>query len=605
MDSLSQHHTAKYRILKDTFGFDEFRPGQEPIVDALLKGESILAVMPTGAGKSLCFQIPAMVLNGLTIVVSPLVALMQDQVAALRLAGVAAETINSSKDRHENVDAWRRIASGESNILYMAPERLMTKRMLSALGKLPIKLIAVDEAHCIAQWGPSFRPEYEDLQQLRNIFPGVPIAALTATADESTRDEIEAKLFDRQGRSFVHGFDRPNIHLSVEMKNNVKQQLLRFMDRHDGESGIVYCLSRAKTESMATHLVKNGIRALPYHAGMDKRERDSNQDIFMTEKAVVMVATIAFGMGIDKPDVRFVVHTDLPGSMEAYYQEFGRGGRDGKPARAKMFYGLDDIRMRRVFIEQENSSDERKRREHKRLDSLIGYCESPQCRRSVLLSYFAEPIEPCGNCDVCLDPVDLLDGTEVGTALLSTIQSTGEMFGAAHIIDVLCGANSEKIRKFNHDELPTYGTGTETKKEQWRSIIRQLVAGAYLSLDIQGYGGLSLTDKGDAFLRGEETFQYRNDTTKTIAQRRKKKKSSRPEINLSSEDESLLDELKKLRLELAKEKGVPAYVIFPDRTLEDMAARRPQNLEDMAEVHGVGESKLEKFGSIFLAAMKL
>ncbi|MCW9035609.1 MAG: DNA helicase RecQ [Rhodospirillales bacterium] len=600
MDSLSEFHQDKYRILKETFGFDEFRPGQEPIVDALLNGESILAVMPTGAGKSLCFQIPAMVMQGLTIVVSPLVALMQDQVSALRLAGVAAETINSSKERYENVDAWRRISAGESKILYMAPERLMTERMLSALCKLPVKLIAVDEAHCIAQWGPSFRPEYEGLSQLKEIFPNVPLAALTATADESTRNEIETKLFGGQGQSFVSGFDRPNIHLSVEMKSSVKQQLLRFVDRHAGESGIIYCLSRAKTESMAKVLVENGIRALPYHAGMDKRERDNNQDIFMTEKAVVMVATIAFGMGIDKPDVRFVAHTDLPGSMEAYYQEFGRAGRDGKPARAKMFYGLDDIRMRRVFIEQENSSDERKRREHMRLNSLIGYCESPQCRRSVLLAYFAEATEPCGNCDVCLDPVDLLDGAEVGQAILSTIQQTNEMFGAAHIIDILCGAKNEKIRKFNHDELSTFGTGTEIKKEQWRSIIRQLVAGTYLNLDIQGYGGLSLTDKGDRLLKGEEIFQYRNDTTQGAAKQRKKTKAPRPDINLTAEDETLLDSLKQLRLTLAKEKGVPAYVIFPDRTLEDMSARRPQNLEEFAEVHGVGESKLEKFGEVFL-----
>jgi len=425
---------AKRQLLKEVFGFDEFRAGQEQVVEALLNGRNVLAVMPTGSGKSLCFQLPALLKGGLTIVVSPLLALMHDQVAALRLAGVAADTINSSKDRAENVDVWRRVTNGEIRLLYMAPERLMTERMLSALSRLDVKLIAVDEAHCIARWGPSFRPEYQDLSRLRGIFPGVPIAALTATADEVTREEISSQLFANDVETFVLGFDRPNIKLSVELKQSWKSQLLSFIERHRGESGIVYCLSRRKTEEAAAFLTDNGVRALPYHAGMDKTARDANQNLFMTESGVVITATIAFGMGIDKSDVRFVFHADLPGSLEAYYQEIGRAGRDDRPAEAHMLYGLGDIRMRRVFIEEEDVSEDHKRREHRRLDLLLGFCEAPACRRRALLSYFGEKSDACGNCDVCLNPVDMVDGTAEGQKILSAVYRTGQRFGAAHII---------------------------------------------------------------------------------------------------------------------------------------------------------------------------
>jgi ATP-dependent DNA helicase RecQ len=605
MHPSADRRDAKHRVLKEVFGFDAFRPGQEGAVDALLDGKSVLMVMPTGSGKSLCFQVPALALGGLTVVVSPLVALMHDQVAALRLAGVAADTINSSRDRAENVAAWRRAQAGETRLLYMAPERLMTERMLAALARLDVRLIAVDEAHCISQWGPSFRPEYESLARLGDLFPGVPVAALTATADEVTRKDILGRLFNGRAETFVLGFDRPNIRLSVEVKRDPGRQLLSFVARHAGESGIVYCLSRKKTEKTAELLVRNGVRALAYHAGMDKAERDANQNLFMTEPGTVMVATIAFGMGIDKADVRFIFHADLPGSPEAYYQELGRGGRDGLPAEAHMLYGLDDIRMRRVFIEQEDAGDERKRREHKRLDALVGYCESPACRRRALLAYFGEPMEACGNCDVCLDPVDVADGTTEGQQILETVRRTGQRFGAAHIIDVLRGTATEKVANFGHDRLPTFGAGAEKKKQDWHSLIRQMVAAGFLRIDIQGYGGLGMTEKGSALMGGEESFQYRKDTLypATGAGGKAKGKGREPAPDLSGGESALLGRLKELRLSLAKERGVPAYIIFSDRSLIDMARRGPRTVGEFAEVNGVGETKLREFAGPFLDAI--
>jgi len=593
--------TEKHRILKQVFGFDGFRPGQEPVVDALLRGRSVLAVMPTGAGKSLCFQVPALVKDGLTVVVSPLVALMQDQVAALQLAGVAAEAINSARPREDNVASWRRVATGEARILYMAPERLMTERMLATLAKLPVALIAIDEAHCISQWGPAFRPEYADLAQLKAHFPGVPLAALTATADEITRRDIAGKLFDGNAETFVAGFDRPNISLAVEMKRDWKKRLLEFVQRRPGESGIVYCLSRKKTEEAAGLLAAAGVHALPYHAGMDAAARNANQAAFITEPGVVIVATIAFGMGIDKPDVRYVFHTDLPGSVEAYYQEIGRAGRDGKPAEAHMLYGLDDLRMRRVFIEQEDSDDERRRREHKRLDALIAYCEAPTCRRRSLLAYFGETRDSCGNCDTCRDPVELADGTEEAQMALSAVLRTGQRFGAAHIVDVLRGSDTEKIRAAGHDQLPTFGLGAGHSREQWRSILRQMIAAGILRLDIQGYGGLQSTPAGAAVLNGETTFEYRLDALR--APSRKAKKAKLPPADLNDAETALLLHLKELRLRLAQERGVPAYVIFSDRSLEDMARRQPRTPDEFAEVHGVGAAKLRDLADPFLAAI--
>ena len=601
--------SAAQRVLKETFGFDGFRPGQEAAIEALLAGRHVLTVMPTGSGKSLCFQVPALALGGLTVVVSPLVALMRDQVAALRLAGVAAETINSGNTRADNVAAWRRAAAGETRLLYMAPERLMTDRMLEALGRLPVNLFAVDEAHCISQWGPSFRPEYEDLCRLRHLFPGIPIAALTATADAITREDIAERLFGGEVEPFVLGFDRPNIRLAVEMKHDWKRQCRGFVTRHPGESGIVYCLSRKKTEETATLLAADGVRALPYHAGMDKEDREAHQNVFMTDPGVVIVATIAFGMGIDKADVRYVLHTDLPGSVEAYYQEIGRAGRDGEAAEAHMLYGLADIRMRRQFIEEEDAGPERRRREHKRLDALLGYCEAPACRRVTLLEYFGEQIEPCGNCDVCLDPAERIDGTEDAQKILAAVYRTGERFGAAHVIDVLRGTVTEKVERAGHDRLPTFGMGAARGKNEWRSLIRQMVASGLLRLDIGGYGGISITGKGRGLLQGESVFLYRRETvpprpTKPARETGGRRGKELEDGSVSGAEAALLDALKALRLRLAKERGVPAYVVFPDRTLIDMVRRKPRTEEEFAEVNGVGAAKLKAFATPFLAAIE-
>jgi ATP-dependent DNA helicase RecQ len=590
----------KYTVLKDVFGFDSFRPGQEEVVDTLLAGRNILTVMPTGSGKSLCFQIPSLVTGGLTIVVSPLVALMEDQVAALKLAGVAADTINSSRSREDNVASWRRAAAGETRLLYMAPERLMTERMLSALGKLDISLFAVDEAHCISQWGPAFRPEYEKLSQLRSVFPGTPIAALTATADAVTRDDIVARLFDGDAKSVVLGFDRSNIKLSVEMKQDWKRQMVDFLKRHRGESGIVYCLSRKKTEEASQYLRDHGVNALAYHAGMDAGIRQLHQNAFMTDPGIVIVATIAFGMGIDKSDVRFVLHVDLPGSVEAYYQEIGRAGRDGADAEAHMIYGLQDIRMRRMFIEDEESGPERKRREHKRLDTLVGYCEAPECRRRSLLAYFGEEIDACGNCDVCINPVEMADGTELGKKVLAAVDGSGQLYGSAHIVDILRGMQSEKLLKAGHDRLAAYGSGADMRKPEWQSIIRQLVSAGFLRLDVQGYGGLAITPKGQDLVRGEESFRYRQDTLKKSRAAKRRASDLAADADLPEADTKLLTELRALRLSFAKERGVPAYVVFTDRTLVDMARRKPVTIDQFAEVHGVGAAKLRDFAEPFL-----
>ena len=593
------------RVLDTVFGFEAFRPGQEAVIEALLAGRDVLTVMPTGSGKSLCFQVPALVLDGLTVVVSPLVALMQDQVAALKLAGVAADGIHSGNAREDNAAAWRRAAAGGTRLLYMAPERLMTERVLTALGRLPLRLFAIDEAHCISQWGPAFRPEYADLARLRERFPGVPVAALTATADEVTRADIAEKLFGGAVEQFVLGFDRPNIRLAVQMKREWKRQLTAFVTGHGGESGIVYCLSRRKTEEAAALLAAAGVRALPYHAGMESAEREAHQSVFMTEPGVVIVATIAFGMGIDKADVRYVFHADLPGSVEAYYQEIGRAGRDGAPAEAHMLYGLPDIRMRRQFIEEEDAGPERRRREHKRLDALLGYCEAPSCRRVALLEYFGERIVPCGNCDVCLNPTERVDATQDAQKILSAAYRTGERFGAAHLIDIVRGARTEKAVRFGHDRLPTFGVGADRSANAWRSVVRQMVAAGHLRIDIAGYGGLGITDKGRELLRGNGVFLYREDAViaRGPAREPRSGRAVPPQRPLDGDEAALLAALKALRLELARERGVPAYIVFPDRTLSDMARRRPRSEAEFAEVNGVGAVKLEAFAQPFLAAI--
>jgi ATP-dependent DNA helicase RecQ len=599
MLSLSPASPAR-QVLREVFGYDSFRPGQEEVIATILDGQSVLTVMPTGSGKSLCFQIPALVRDGLTLVVSPLVALMEDQVAALKLDGVAAETINSSRDRETNVAAWRRVAAGTVRLLYISPERLMTGRMLAALQRLPLAQIAIDEAHCISRWGPSFRPEYEALARLPELFPAVPLSAFTATADAATRQDIAAKLFNGGGRSFVTGFDRPNIQLAVELQREGKRQLLDFVKARAGESGIVYCLSRKKTEAMAELLVQHGFRALSYHAGLDSAQRTANQNVFMTDPGVIMVATIAFGMGIDKPDVRYVFHANLPANMEAYYQELGRAGRDGRPAEAFMLYALGDIRQRRMFIEEDDGDSDHKRREHKRLDALIAYCETARCRRQVLLSYFSEDSGPCGNCDICLNPPVTEDGFEVARHALDAVVQTGQRFGAAHIVDLLRGGDTEKIRSLGHDRLAAHGRGRDESKETWRSILRQLVAGDYLRLDISGHGGLSLTETGAALLQGQGDFRFRRDAAGKAGARARKATET---AELADADAALLAALKELRLTLAKARGVPAYVVFGDRSLIDMARRRPSSRDDFAEVFGVGDAKVRDFAKPFLEAI--
>ena len=599
---------AARQVLEEAFGFKEFRPGQQAVINALLAGRNALAVMPTGSGKSLCFQVPALLMDGLTIVVSPLVALMQDQVAALKLAGIAADCIHSGNDRNDNIAAWQRAATGRTRLLYMSPERLMTERMLVALKRLPVKLFAIDEAHCISQWGPAFRPEYADLSRLRDLFPGISIVALTATADEVTRIDIAERLFGGEVDQVVLGFDRPNIRLTVEMKREWKRQLADFVSRFEADSGIVYCLSRKKTEECAAMLAAKGIHALPYHAGMGAGEREANQNIFMTEPGVVIVATIAFGMGIDKSDVRYVFHADLPASVEAYYQEIGRAGRDGAPAEAHMLYGLEDIRMRRQFIEGEEAGDDRRRREHKRLDALLGYCEAPACRRVALLDYFGEKTGPCGNCDVCLSPSERADGSEEARQVISASQQSGERFGAAHLIDILRGAETEKILRFRHNRLPGFGAGASRSVNEWRSLIRQMVAAGFMQIDIAGYGGLKPTGKGRALMQGEGEFLYRMDmvaprSPKSDQRQARKQNQLLAGQTLNEQQTELLTRLKALRLELAKEREVPAYVIFADRTLIEMAQRQPRSEAELATISGVGAVKLERFAEPFLAAI--
>ena len=590
------------RVLSQAFGFDEFRPGQERVIAALLAGRNVLAVMPTGAGKSLCYQVPALMRDGTAIVISPLVALMKDQVAALRLNGVAAETINSSFPREENVAAWRRVRGGGVKLLYMSPERLMTDRMLAAVVRLGPSLIAVDEAHCISQWGPAFRPEYAALERLRQKLPNVPIAATTATADPITRDDIVDRLFGGSAETVVTGFDRPNLMLAVAMKRNWKKQMLDFVAAHRGEAGIVYCLSRRKAEEAAKLLCEDGHKAMPYHAGMDSRARTAAQDRFMTEPGTVIAATIAFGMGIDKPDIRYVLHTDLPGSPEAYYQEIGRAGRDGEAADTLMLYGLDDIRMRRTFIEGEDSGSDRKRREHKRLDALLAYCEAADCRRRMLLHYFGEAAEPCGRCDLCVNPVETVDATADGQKILSAVHRTGQRWGAAHIVNILLGKHTDKTASAGHDRLSTFGTGAGRSQQEWNAMVRQLVASGFLAIDIKGYGGLGLTDKGGALLQGEAEFRFRPDTVRRPG-RQPRRKQRAEETALAPQAAELLQELKTLRLRLARERAVPAYVIFSDKTLIDMAARQPATRDEFAEVFGVGRAKLEQFAEPFLAAI--
>ncbi|MDJ0931877.1 MAG: DNA helicase RecQ [Breoghania sp.] len=591
-------------VLHDVFGYQAFRPGQREIIGLLTGGTSALAVMPTGAGKSLCYQIPAILSERRTVVVSPLVALIDDQAAALRANGVNVAAIHSGRAREANVEEWRDFAAGRSKLLYLSPERLMTPRMLAAMKRIDPGLFVIDEAHCISKWGPSFRPEYEQLAELGQHFPNATIAAFTATADSATRADIADKLFHGNGRTIVHGFDRPNLQLAVQPKTNWRRQLMEFLGGKEGQSGIVYCLSRRLTEEVADYLCEQGIKVIAYHAGQPADQRREGQDRFMSEDGVVMVATIAFGMGIDKPDIRFVCHLNLPGSMEAYYQEIGRAGRDGAPAETLMLYGLDDIRMQRQFIENDGENDEHKLREHKRLDALLAYCEASGCRRQALLAYFDDASEPCGNCDNCLHPPKVVDGTGEARALFEAIASTGQFFGASHIIDILRGAETQKIAERGHDKLDVFGIGKARPKDFWQGFIRQAVAGGHLVINIQRYGCLELTPSADAMMVGQETFSIREEALMPCAKsKREEKRAARVQAaanELSERDQSLLKELKALRLDLARERGVPAYVVFPDATLIELARVRPTSEAQMGEVNGVGPKKLAEYAEPFL-----
>lgn len=592
-------------VLEQVFGFQSLRPGQADIIEAILQRNHVLGVMPTGAGKSLCYQLPALVLDGLTLVVSPLVALMNDQVAALRLSGVAAETINGNRSRADNLVAWQQIAAGNAKLLYLAPERMMQSRMLVSLQHLSINLIAVDEAHCISKWGPAFRPDYVGLSQLGNLFPDVPIAAFTATADRATREDICEKLFNRPARVFSQGFDRPNIHLAVQPRRNPQRVLLDFVNARQGQSGIVYCLSRNSTEKTAALLRSHDVDALPYHAGLGAAERLEHQQMFMSQSGMVMVATIAFGMGIDKADIRFVFHADLPASMEAYYQEIGRAGRDGLPADTMMLFGLTDIVQRRRFIDEAETDPEFRRREHQRLNLLLGYCEGVGCRRQALLGAFDERLEdPCGNCDNCRNPPEVREGLIEGQKVLSAAHRTGQRFGAAYLIDVLLGNATTRIQEWGYDSLPTFGVGREHNKDEWRSIVRQLVAGGFLAADIGGKGGMSITSKGRQLLSGAETFRFRIDPQVVTDRHRPGPGSDGKDDTLvGRKDRDLFERLRETRLTLARAHNVPAFMIFSDRTLTDMAVRRPRTPAELKLVHGVGDVKVKKFGEVFLSAI--
>jgi ATP-dependent DNA helicase RecQ len=597
--------TSAEQILNNVFGFSAFRPGQQEIVDLLSAGCNTLAVMPTGAGKSLCYQIPALLHERLAVVVSPLVALMDDQVAALRANGVNAACVHSGLPRDEQVANWRSVAAGECHLLYLSPERLMTERMLAAIERIDPAYLIVDEAHCISKWGASFRPEYEQLSGLCERFPKATIAAFTATADLATREDIAQKLFRGEGRTIVHGFDRPNLSLAVAVKSSWKNQLLDFLHDKRDSAGIVYCLSRKSTEEVAAYLNQSGFRAIAYHAGQDAELRRSNQNIFMSENAVTMVATIAFGMGIDKPDIRYVCHLNLPGSMEAYYQEIGRAGRDGAPADTVLFYDLQDIRQRRMFIEQDDAEPEHRLREHKRLDALLAYCEAPGCRRTALLAYFDEAMEACGNCDNCLDPPQLIDGTSDAKILLAVIQATGESFGGAHVIDVVSGANTAKISARGHDKLPSFGLGAKQGKGHWQGFVRQAIAGQYLSINIQRYGALEMTGLGRAVLDGSTAFKLRVQAAHPAKQtgRNASPAVQRAAAPLTRADTQLLAALKQLRLELARSRRAPAYVVFTDATLMEIAHKRPRTLEQLGTINGVGPKKLNDFGAVMIEAV--
>ena len=599
-EALSPAPSRPIDILHSVFGYEAFRGLQGEVVEHVTGGGSGLVLMPTGGGKSLCYQIPAMVRDGVGVVVSPLIALMHDQVSALSLAGVRAAVLNSTLSFDEMRAVETDLRSARLDLLYVAPERLLQDRTLELLDSLHIALFAIDEAHCVSRWGHDFRPEYLGLSRLAERYPSVPRIALTATADEATRQEIRTRLGLGEARMFVAGFDRPNIRYRVSTRSNARKQLAAFLAGHTGEAGIVYCLSRRKVDQTAAWLVTHGYDALPYHAGLGSEERARNQTRFLREDGVVMVATIAFGMGIDKPDVRFVAHLDLPRSVEAYYQETGRAGRDGLPAEAWMVYGLEDVVAMRRMLDTSEANDAFKRVEQRKLDAMLAFCELTTCRRQTLLGYFGETLaEPCGNCDVCLQPPDTWDASEAACKALSCIYRTGQRFGVGHLVDVLRGNATERVSQLNHESLSTFGIGADLAVDEWRSVFRQLVVRGLVEVDSE-FGGLRLSEASRSVLRGEQTLRMRRDVREGATARLRRDTP----VEVSSADTPLWEAMRALRRELAEEQGVPPYVIFHDTTLADMVTRRPRNLDEMAHVSGVGAKKLERYGARFLALLR-
>ncbi|PEN08051.1 DNA helicase RecQ [Longimonas halophila] len=595
---------APRQVLRSVFGYDTFRLAQQPIIERTVRGDSTLVVMPTGGGKSLCYQIPALIREGVGIVISPLVALMQDQVAALQQVGVRAACLHAGQPHAERQALCQRLRQNTLDLLYVAPERVTTDSFAHLLDHAPIALFAIDEVHCMSQWGHDFRPDYLTLTDLRTRFPDVPLIGATATADTDTQADLLERLHLDDDALFVTGFDRPNIQYTVTRKSRPKRQLKQFIEtRHAGEAGIVYCRTRKKVEGTAEWLGEHGIRAVPYHAGLSDAMRSDHQQRFLQDDGLVVVATVAFGMGIDKPDVRFVAHLDPPSTLEAYYQETGRAGRDGRPADAWMTYRYGDIVRLHQFLDRSDANDAHTWAQRHKLNALFGYCETTDCRRQVLLRYFGEEApEPCGNCDTCLHPVDTWDGTVAAQKVLSCIARTGQRFGAGHVTDVLLGRNTEKIRRHGHTELSTYDIGDELNKQGWKSVIRQLVAARFLEVDVSGYGALKLTSACKPVLQGEATVELRKDTKRTGSEGSSSgsASSAAPDLPDTPEARSLFEALRRTRTELAKAQGVPPYVVFPDRTLIAMVRERPATRADFARLHGVGDVKLKRYADDFL-----
>jgi len=581
-------------LLRDIFGFDAFRPGQEDIVTAVAGGQNVLAIMPTGGGKSLCFQLPALMREGVTVVISPLIALMRDQVRALKAAGVEAGALTSGNTEEETAAVWAALEAGTLKLLYIAPERLAAGSSMGMLRRIGVSLIAVDEAHCVSQWGHDFRPDYLRIGELRRALD-VPLAAFTATADAETQDEIIEKLFDGAAPArFLHGFDRPNIHLAFAAKDSPRRQIMDFAGARKGQSGIVYCGTRARTETLAQALREGGHNAVAYNGGMEADTRREVETRFNAEDGLIVVATVAFGMGVDKPDIRWVAHADLPKSIESYYQEIGRAGRDGAPAETLTLYGPDDIRLRRSQIDEGMAPPERRMADHARLNALLGLAEALECRRVKLLGYFGETSEPCRNCDLCDTPPATFDGTEAVRKALSAILRTNEYFGAGHLIDILTGKVTDKVRQRGHDSLPTFGVGKDMSKQNWQAIFRQMMGHDLVRPDPERHGALRMTDPAVPILKGQAGITLREDMVQAGDRR------PAPRALVSDEDAPLLSALKAKRRGFAEAQGVPAYIVFNDRTLIEMAEVRPVTLDQMARIGGVGAKKLDQYGDAFL-----